>query len=305
MDGYYDLFSTIKLLGAIDLVSHSGVPASILGFSFNNSPAPELRQVFDQLSTGVKINLRDSISLDRFRRFSDAPARLVADSAFSLKAQEPDSEMSSWVKQQHVSGRSVIGVNLHPMLLRNATEYQIKETINYTIDALLWVSKMHSVAWCLLPHDYRPLIGDGICLKPILENICSELGDRVFYLDGEHTAAELKGSVGILDGAFSARMHLAIAAIGKGVPAMCVTYQGKFDGMFRHFGLPGRLLMSPDELVEPGKLRSNLVDFLSELDDVRELIRSKQVEVASLSALNFDILEQFGRHTAKEKSETL
>jgi len=48
-------------------------------------------------------------------------------------------------------------------------------------------------------------------------------------------------------------MHLSIAALGAGTPILGVTYQGKFEGLIKHFSLPDGVLSSPKDLLLPEK----------------------------------------------------
>src|SRR5574344_391976 len=57
------------------------------------------------------------------------------------------------------------------------------------------------------------------------------------------SAPELKALCGHLDCLFTSRMHLAIAALGRGKPVAAFAYQGKFTGLFRHFDLPEDLIL--------------------------------------------------------------
>ena len=289
LDGYYDPVSAAQTLAICDLAARSGVPTTVLGFSFNSKPSPLLRPVFARLHAGVKLHVRDAISLDRLRAFSDVPATLVADAAFMLVAGKPPAEAVAWVDEQRGAGRCVIGINIHPLLIKHATPAQIDLIVQRTTDALRQVAGRRAVAWLLLPHDYRGENGDGRCLAPIAARLAPDLGDRVMMLTGEHGAAVLKGVAALLDGVLSGRMHLAIASIGKGVPTLCVTYQGKFEGLYRHFDLPDWLLMTPEQMLSAGVLEERLIRLIDENDALRDVIHEGLPTVLSLSRENFSI----------------
>jgi hypothetical protein len=79
LDGYYSPVDAARMLLVADLMAACGAKVSVLGFSFNSRPAKALREVFRLLHPGVVLNLRDAISLQRFKDFAPNRAHLVAD----------------------------------------------------------------------------------------------------------------------------------------------------------------------------------------------------------------------------------
>lgn len=54
-----------------------------------------------------------------------------------------------------------------------------------------------------------------------------------------------------LDAVVTGRMHLAIACLGQSVPAACISYQDKVEGLYQLLGLEGlaidaQFVHSPD-----------------------------------------------------------
>jgi polysaccharide pyruvyl transferase WcaK-like protein len=80
-------------------------------------------------------------------------------------------------------------------------------------------------------------------------------------------------------------MHLAIAALGMNVPVMAATYQGKFEGLFHHFGLDDKYLLTPDRF-----LSQEMIDtfsmFVEELPILSQQVAEKMPEVLEKSKLN-------------------
>ncbi|MFG1342092.1 polysaccharide pyruvyl transferase family protein [Xanthobacter autotrophicus] len=292
MDGYYGPASVTKMLAICDLVGRSGAPTVVLGYSFNASPSPYLRPAFARLDDHVALKVRDAISLDRFRAFSDRPAELVSDSAFSLTPRTPPEDAAHWIERERAKGRKVIGINTHPMLIKNATDAEVQEIVAHTAQTLLDVAARRDVSWLLLPHDYREFVGDGLCLAPIRDRIAPKLGDRVAYLEGQHAAGVLKGLAGRLDGVMTARMHLAIGSLGMGTPTMSITYQDKFEGLYRHFDLPDWLLITPQQLLAGDTLRERLERFIDQLDDLRQRVDVSLPKVRALSRENFAVFSE-------------
>ena len=283
MDGYHDFLASAKIVSAVDLASRQGIPSTIFGFSFNGTPDQRLKAVFNRADDRIVFNLRDEVSYARFQDFSSAKSRIVADCAFLLKPLPIESDLEAWINQQRALGRKVIGLNIHAMLFRDASASQIQAIIDRTAAALERADP--ATAFLFLPHDYRKLFADGICLAPIYDKIASSIGDRVRYLDGVHRAGALKGIAGRLDGVVCARMHLAIAALGMGIPTLCITYQDKFEGLFGHFELPEWLLLSPDAFIS-GDLPGALNRFVDETSSLRQLVRERLPPVMALAEEN-------------------
>jgi polysaccharide pyruvyl transferase WcaK-like protein len=90
-------------------------------------------------------------------------------------------------------------------------------------------------------------------------------------------------------------MHLAIAGLGKGIPVICVAYQGKFEGLYQHFGLATSELLSPSAFYTDQGLRDALLQFVDQVDNIGERVRQKLPGVLGLSKNNFKLFETFSR----------
>jgi polysaccharide pyruvyl transferase WcaK-like protein len=289
MDGYYSPHFSASTIIMADLAARAGVDSSILGFSFNASAHKKLKPFFDELHSDVKVNLRDAFSLRRFRKFTTCDGQIVADSAFLLKPSSAPADASAWIRSRKENGDTVVGINIHPMLFRHTTADQLNMIIGRFSAALCKATIEMKVSFFLLPHDYRDSSGDGdgIVLRPVLQKIEQEFPDRIFYLEGQHRAADLKATAGLLDGIITARMHLAIAALGMGVPIMCFTYQDKFEGLFDHFELDADMLIDPRVFIEGTRFDEEIKSFIKNIPLLREKIRERLPEVTRLAELNF------------------
>ena len=286
MDGYYGVTHPAMALIASDIAARHGVSTSIVGASFNQSPAIQLAPLFNQLDPRVNLNIRDPISLERIKAFASVSPRLVADAAFSLTPGVPDGDAAAWIEQERSAGRCVIGVNMHPMLIKDATDADVDRITSCMSLALRAVSANVAVSWILIPHDYRRKFQrDETCLKLIHQKLKSR--DGAYYLEGEHGAASLKSLVGHLDGVITGRMHLAIAALGMGVPVLGFVYQGKFEGLLRHFDLPQNLLLPTAIFDNSEALEDQITGFLSKLPELRQKVRASKPHVLALSWQNF------------------
>lgn len=289
MDGYYNPVTTARMLLTADAAAKQGVRVAILGFSFNLQPNRLIRPVFEGLSETMSINVRDRISYERFQAFCRAPAQLVADSAFMLQpdASTPEVQaVSQWAQARRTAGDVVVGFNMHPMLVRHATDEQVAALVNGAVTALRGVSARRAVSWLLMSHDYRGRDGDDVCLAPIHKALSDALGARLMYPTTQFTAAGLKAMAGAMDGVVTGRMHLAIASLGMGKPVAALTYQDKFQGLFRHFGYPERFLLPPADAVVPQKLEAMINDFLDDLPALTNTVQTALPQVKAASELN-------------------
>lgn len=289
MDGYYSPFISMQLLALSDLAARLGAHATLLGFSFNRSPHPALAPLFGQLHPRVQINLRDEISFERFRTFTHAEARLTADSAFLLEPADLGfaADALAWADAERAAGRIVLGFNIHPMLFPNATQAQVDAIIAAAVAGLREVAAARPVSFVMTPHDYRGTDGDARCLRTIADALASDDNVRVHYLDGQHSAAQLKAFAGSLDGVVAARMHLLIATLGSGRPVAAVTYQDKFAGLYRHFGIADSLMLSPADLIAGGRLAPMIIELADRIAEETERVQRLLPGVRELSAQNF------------------
>ncbi|TLN28532.1 glycosyl transferase family 1, partial [bacterium] len=103
-------------------------------------------------------------------------------------------------------------------------------------------------------------------------------------------AAEIKAICGQLDLALSGRMHMAIACLGQGTPVACITYQGKFEGLYRHFELDG-LTIDPVTATQPGRLAAFFLPVIDRREAIRRQIQSQLPKVRVLAAENFRLAQ--------------
>lgn len=272
LDGYYSPNTALRMLSAADIMARSGVRTAITGFSFNDAPSPHVRPVLDGACPALRINVRDRISLDRFRKFSRAPAALVADVAFALP---PDRQsprvavIAEWIKQRRAGGDTVLAFNLHPMLIRDGDAARVRALTDSAANALQQLAGRHPLSVLLLSHDYRGARGDDACLSVLHGLLDDALCERLAYPLERLSAAELKAVAGLVDGVVTGRMHLAIATLGMGVPVAALTYQDKFQGLFDHFHLPDSLLIAPQEAMDTARLAAVLEAFVTGLPGYR------------------------------------
>ncbi len=256
MDGFYSPAISLTLLGLHDLFSRtSGVESRLMGFSFNADPYWPMCFAFRCISDETLINLRDEVSLERFRKKTKSPAGLVADSAFMLSPDYGFSgyrDLEDWVSiRRNAGAKYIIGVNFHPMLRKYDGLDSIKEDaiiLARNIETIL--REDHATDFVLIPHDDRSKLTDNLMLGTMADYLYGKgFAERIYYRPEVYRATQLKALCRLLDGLVSSRMHLAIAALGQGKSVLAASYQGKFEGLFRHFNIPEDYLLPPDVFI--------------------------------------------------------
>ena len=294
MDGHYSPFVSLVLLTISDLFLRRGVDVHLLGFSFNASPSGWLRLAFDTVHPGLRINCRDEVSFQRLKKFTrHANIRLVADAAFCLQPNERFEQFAdyqAWCAHRRREDRTILGLNLHNMLFIgsvNEPDRNREWLACVTVALKEFLQQEKNVDLVLIPHDFRPQTGDCLVLDSIFASL-SCFDDRLYYLRDDLAANQIKSMVSLVDGLISCRMHLVIAALGQGIPVLGVTYQGKFEGLFRHFDLMGdKIFVDPVLIDSADKFLSYLDVFHQNLPSLRKRVERKLPKALALSKQNF------------------
>ena len=148
------------------------------------------------------------------------------------------------------------------------------------------LDKHQNIFLLLIPHDDRSRLSDTLVLDTIDKYLSEKrYSSRYYYRKDVFSASQLKALCSLLDGLISSRMHLAIAALGQEKPVMAATYQGKFEGLFKHFDLDENLLLSPEQFISEHFI-TVLDMFLSDLVNIHEKIKLKLPDVQRLSEKN-------------------
>lgn len=294
MDGYYSPILSLQLLSIHDLCNKtSHLHSRLLGFSFNAHPSWLMIRAFKSLSSDTKLQIRDPLSYERFQKKVNRSAKLVADAAFMLHPR-PNfplyKTIKKWTDDQRTLGRTIIGLNFHPMLRTYDDPEDIKGDamlLAKNVEAIL--QKHHNVSFILMPHDDRKGITDNLMLSNIYNYLqkSGQITNQVFYSAEVPRAAQLKALCGLIDGLISSRMHLAIAALGMKVPVMAATYQDKFEGLFQHFGLDDSYLLDAKQFLS-NKMIVTFENFLKELPILKQHISERLTKVQTLSNANFE-----------------
>ncbi|MDZ7919082.1 polysaccharide pyruvyl transferase family protein [Rhodoferax sp.] len=295
MDGHYSPVTSLRMIISADLIARYCGISRFLGFSLNTSIAPLVKIGFRQLSKQVQVNLRDPLSFERHRTIAGNTGNLVADTAFLLEPAEPGDIARAaldWINDQRKKGRIVLGVNFHPMLFaKDEARVSTQKLANAVIRAMQEAQNMASVSWLLVPHDDRMEAGDMSTLEMLEAQLPANVNTNSYRIISPPSAGELKTIAGALDGVITGRMHLAIASLGQGVPVLTFAYQGKFEGLMKHFAFPEWVVVPPNEVLDNEKLVDIFQQFITNLPELKTQLDSRLPAVLAATRSTFKGLQ--------------
>jgi polysaccharide pyruvyl transferase WcaK-like protein len=290
LDGYYSDEYSVDRVRLVELAARVGVRAHIVGISFNNNPTEKCVQALLRLPPMARITARDPISLARLQQHTGRPIELVADVAFSLEPAKDSSVVQttlSWVREQKNLGRTIVGVNVNYLILREVAgltpEALVLANVRFIIELFEQASRISIV---LLPHDFRMDVSDVSLSRDVLAQLPDEVKHCTMQLPTPFNATDIKAIVAELDIVLSGRMHLAIACLGQGTPVACIVYQDKFEGLYQHFGL-SNLTLDPNRSMQPQQISQFLLPHIHQSDVLRKQIQFKLPQILQLAKLNF------------------
>lgn len=286
LDGEYGASLVQRIVGYCNHSVRLGIPATILGFSFNRHPRQPAVHALARLHPRVRVNVRDQASFDRFRLMVGIPASLCADSAFLMPpASDPDPEAEAWITAMRAAGRSPVGVNLNAHALAPAlAQIGTGALIDHIANQLKLAGKANQLAFMLIPHDLKPQSAD-VAMLQALERQLQLKGFRHVRYSPFSRPDIIKRVVGMLDFIITGRMHLAIAALGSGTPILAITYQDKFEGLYQHFGLPLEHTLSPLQCLSD-EILSRINNLCENRRDLSERICASLPQVEELASRN-------------------
>jgi len=243
-------------------------------------------QLLKQLPGPVSMFGRDPLSRQRLADFLKRPVELVADVAFMLEPSPETDKVQSvyrWVEAERQAGRAVIGVNANHILLEQVQGLTPERLVNAYAAALHEITQRYlTVSFLLVPHDIRGRVSDVMLAEAIYAAVPEDVRAHCKIIPTPCKPAEIKAMVAGLEFVLSGKMHLAIAALGQGVPVACIAYQDKFEGLFQHFELDG-LTIQPQDVVEPGKLAAFFIEKYEQREALAAQVRRRLPAVRELS----------------------
>ncbi len=275
MDGGYGDRGARTLSRTAELASRAGVPSRVLGFSWSARPHPRARRALRRASrAGVRLMVREPRSADRAEADGLTGVTRVADTVFSatpLDHGAPD--------------RSTTGLDRYVVVNVSGLIHGRRDLVE-PFTRLVARLREQGLAVVVLPHVRRPG-GDDVA-------VCREVAARfaddpsVRLVDRIWTPSEVRALVAGAELVVTGRMHLAVLALSRRVPAVCLASQGKVEGLMDLVGTP-QLAVQPDEHLE-----QTLIDVtdaaLAGRETLAATVRGRSDRLRTLSRRNFSDL---------------
>jgi len=294
MDAGYGIKAVEKRLILAYIASELGMKVVITGFSFSDKAPKVLAKLYSVLGNNVKFCVRDPFSAKRFSDLTGKRAEQVADLAFMMQAKRSNfknENVFDWCERSRKANKNIVGINICAHTISEDRKSITPDSIElflsiYEEGLVKFLSENESTSLVFIPHDLRGLFNDlnlSLILKARLVNKFG--AERVDVLELECSADEIKAMVSKLDYVFSGRMHLAIAAIGATTPVACVTYQGKFEGLYDFVGLKKSLLIQNNKF-NAESLYKVIYDLKENRNVYKDVLLGSYDKLQSYSNLN-------------------
>lgn len=274
MDGGYGLRSSMVEWNLALAVQRSGIPARILGFSWNGKAHREIVRLAQKAGgSGVRILPRDPDSLQRLQIDRVPNITQSSDMVFAFP-NKPGSAQTSL--SPNTTKRTAV-VNVSGLIGLQIAQEDEYEVLMSTLESLGYE--------CLLvPHVSHSNVDDIAATECLRER--SEVASRARFVRELVSPSEVQSLVRNADVVVTGRMHLSILALSVGTPVIVLATQGKVSGLMKFFGIP-------EHCVEPTKgFGKRVAALLTDLERNRQAITGRihanLPAVRELASTNFD-----------------
>ncbi len=177
MDGFYNDNFAVQLWEMACEAHIENKKSIVLGISLNGNITERVRRIIRMAPAGLKIGVRDPISLERLHSVRPGLGRLVADVAFLLPPR-PISHCAAaiqqsfaWCQERRKAGCVVVGVNIHPMLFSSDNGENMEQLVKAFASVIKSLINEQKISFLLVPHDFRESVADGLVLEKLVRLI--------------------------------------------------------------------------------------------------------------------------------------
>jgi polysaccharide pyruvyl transferase WcaK-like protein len=299
MDGGFDIIAVKRRLFLASLFRLLGKKVSIINFSFNRQPKPEVLSGFQKLGAKVRYTARDRRSLARFELATGLRATPVADVGFLTRPEHSPrvNTFALWANEMRTEGRTLLMINtaIVPFRSNPATSSATPDDIARALqEALVNLDGREGInlAIAVAPHDFRFTNNpesDVSLATTLHERLQAHFGDRLCIVPTPFNSAEICAMATHVDMVVTGRMHLEILSLTAGVVPVSFTYQDKFEGMYEHvFAQSGNLMLSTQTLMEtPSAIADALMAILDQQQNLHVEIAAARPRVIEAARKNF------------------
>lgn len=273
MDGGYGLRSSMVEWNLALAVQQSGIPARILGFSWNGKAHAEVIKLARKSGvSGVRILPRDPDSLERLQMDRVSNVTLSSDMVFAF----PNKSDSTQAPGVSIKAKKTAVVNVSGLIGLRIAQEEEYEHLMEILENLGYES-------LLLPHVSHSNVDDIAATERLRER--SGVAGRARFVRELISPSEVQSLVRNADVVVTGRMHLSILALSVGTPVIVLATQGKVSGLMKLFGIP-------EHCVEPTKgfgkrVASLLIDLENDRQTLTGRINAHLPAVKELSSINF------------------
>ena len=297
VDGTHGIEVVMPRCITANLAARMGVKVNLCSFSVAQNRSQKAMELLRGLDPSVVIQCRDPISAQRLR--SELPNRTVevtADLAFMLIPSH-DAPLAkaakAWADTRRAEGKVLMGVNINDLF---CSYFGIprEDLLNAFARGLTRLHEVHPrIAFIYIPHDTHVNKALGrmtdFSLARELHALLPATIRNDAFLPGETLSApDVRAICSYLDLIFSSRMHLAIASLAVGTPVFALAYQGKFEGLYVHFGLKD-MFITHQELKRDAAVTDFLLRAVARRAEARAEIARELPRVKALARRNLEI----------------
>lgn len=293
LDGRYSESRSFRRLYLAEMAHRLGVRAHIIGFSFAEAANPRIVEWLSEHGRQFNIFCREPLSAARVSKIIGRPVESGADIAFLLPlpsycdvaaAQRAERRLEDW----HDQGRPVVVLNANPLgLLAERPDIDLASAARSYAAAMSALSRKTHAAILLLTHDNRPAHSDAAFMEKIAEHLPTDIPQH--FVEETVRPTDIKRLCHLADLVITGRMHLGIASLGAGTPAMILDYQGKVRGLLGLFTL-NELAFTVEDLLDADGFATRAAVHMESRESLADRIELHLPKVKALSRKTVEVV---------------
>jgi polysaccharide pyruvyl transferase WcaK-like protein len=284
VDGFYSPLTTMLRLSVAQAFAYAESDAEIVSFSFSSASSASVSRIWKQLPLSLGLMVRDPQSKRRLAALLGRDVAQSTDLAFLLQPDDKGiDEQLGWIAAERGRGRTLIGIGANALLLDPGRRRALGAVITHL------ARHDERLSFLFVAHDLRATSNDLRAAEDVARQIAPELSPRIKIVSQPYGPRQLKAIAGRLDAVVSGRMHFAIAALSQGVPAFCLRYNGKVEGLLELVGLGSDIdsvSVEGDALSESWEqVADSIGRFLERREELAARVATRLAELKTLCAM--------------------
>ncbi len=278
LDGGCGIENSLNYFSLIQKFAKSKIKLYTTGISFNKINYPEIVDGIKNISSFIKLNIRDFISFKRLKEIGCKNLYQVADIAFLFDETKYSpsafcNKICSQIKQIKEEKKRIVGIHL---------TWDICEEVEFLEKICKILSQFKNVVYVLIPHDLR-VYDNKLSDREMINRLENKFSNNnIEYINAFNLANEtdVKTTIKYMDMVITSRMHLAIASFSRNVPVISFVYQGKFEGLYAFYDFKQNLMFEKNNF-DIDKLKSAISYILD--NNFSQIISERNKKVFELA----------------------